>query len=357
VTTRVDVLAAEPLPEVRPGDDLAALVTAAADLRDGDVVAVTSKVVSKAEGRLVHADRAAVIEAETVRVVARRGPTTIARTGQGLTLAAAGVDASNTEPGTVVLLPEDPDGSARLLRARLLVLTGRNVAVVVSDTAGRPWREGQTDIAIGCAGLLPLEDHAGRSDTHGNLLEVTEPAVADEVAAAADLVKGKTTGRPVAVVRGLADRVLPAGTDGPGAASVLRDEAGDMFVLGAREAVYTAVCRDDPQAMDALGGDGGRDAGPADLAALSQLSELADLAQRSGAPVAARPGVPGAAGRLRVRAVGEREVEVRGDDDLATAASLERMCALAVVRGWRATADERNLGRCRIVLRRGKDGP
>jgi len=352
VTTRIDVLAAEPLPEVRPGDDLAGLVAAAADLRDGDVVVVTSKVVSKAEGRLVRADRAAVIESETVRVVARRGPTTIARTRQGLTLAAAGVDASNTEPGTVVLLPEDPDGSARLLRARLLELTGRNVAVVVSDTAGRPWREGQTDIGIGCAGLLPLEDHAGRSDPHGNLLEVTEPAVADEVAAAANLVKGKTTGRPVAVVRGLAARVLPPGTDGPGASSVLRDEAGDMFVLGAREAVYTAVCRDDPQTLGALGG-GGSYAGPADL---TLLADLADLAQRSGSPGPTRPD-PGAAGRLRVRAVGEEEAEVHGEDDLATAASLERMCALAVVHGWRTTTDERNLGRCRIVLRRGNDGP
>ena len=204
-TGRLDVHAAEPLPEVRPGDDLARLVAEAADLRDGDVVVVTSKVVSKAEGQVVQAERDAVIESETARVVARRGPTTIARTRQGLTLAAAGVDASNTEPGTVVLLPEDPDGSARLLRARLLALSGRNVAVVVSDTAGRPWREGQTDIAIGCAGLLPLEDHAGRSDPHGNLLEVTAPAVGDEVASAADLVKGKVAGRPVAVVRGLLD--------------------------------------------------------------------------------------------------------------------------------------------------------
>jgi coenzyme F420-0:L-glutamate ligase/coenzyme F420-1:gamma-L-glutamate ligase len=351
VTTRIDVLAAEPLPEVRPGDDLARLVAAAAVLRDGDVVVVTSKVVSKAEGQVVQGARDAVIEAETVRVVARRGPTTIARTRQGLTLAAAGVDASNTDPGTVVVLPEDPDASARMLRARLLEQSGRNVAVVVSDTAGRPWREGQTDIAIGCAGILPLEDHAGRSDTHGNLLEVTEPAVADEVAAAADLVKGKASGRPVAVVRGLAGRVLPPGDDGPGAAAVLRDEAGDMFVLGAREAVYAAVCRDDAQATAALGGNSARHSAHADLAL------LAELARRSGSARPPGGDRPRDAGRLRVRALGDEEAEVEGHDDLATAASLERMCALAVVHGWWTTADERNLGRCRIVLRRGNGGP
>ncbi len=351
-TGRIGLIAAERLPEVRPGDDLARLVADAADLHDGDIVVVTSKVVSKAEGQVVWADRDSVIEAETARVVARRGPTTIARTRHGLTLAAAGVDASNTEPGTVVMLPEDPDGSARLLRARLLDLSGRNVAVVVSDTAGRPWREGQTDIAIGCAGLLPLDDHAGRSDPHGNLLEVTAPAVGDEVAAAADLVKGKLAGRPVAVVRGLADRVLPPGSDGPGAAAVLRDEAGDMFALGAREAVYAAVCRDDPRAVAALAGGAAKVTSPTDLAV------LADLAQRSGRPkVAGSPHSREDAGPLEVRALGDDEAEVAGEDDLATAASLERMCALATAHGWRTVHDDRNLGRCRIVLRRGTRDP
>jgi len=339
-TGRIEVLASEQLPEVRAGDDLAQLVTDATDLRDGDVVVVTSKIVSKAEGQVLRAERDTVIAAETARVVARRGPTTIARTRQGLTLAAAGVDASNTEPGSVVLLPEDPDGSARTLRARLFALSGRNVAVVVSDTAGRPWREGQTDIGIGCAGLLPLEDHAGRSDPHGNLLEVTAPAVVDELAGAADLVMGKVAGRPVAVVRGLAERVLPPGSDGPGARAVLRAEGGDMFVLGAREAVYAAVCRDDPQATAALASSAVHLTGSAVLA---QLTELAERALPSG--------------RLQVSAVGDGEAEVRGENDLATAAALERMCALAAVHGWRAVADDRNLGRCRIVLRRGKRDP
>jgi coenzyme F420-0:L-glutamate ligase/coenzyme F420-1:gamma-L-glutamate ligase len=230
--------------EVTAGADLAALVARAAGeggLRDGDVLVVTSKVVSKAEGRVVAGERDAALAAETDRLVARRGPTSIVRTRHGLVMAAAGIDASNTEPGTVVLLPVDPDRSARLLRARLLLLCGANVAVVVSDTSGRAWRNGQTDIAVGAAGLEVLDDHAGRSDPHGNPLVVTAPAVADELAAAGDLAKGKLSRAPVALVRGLGERVLPAGDDGPGAAALVRPEEGDMFGLGAREAVLRAV--------------------------------------------------------------------------------------------------------------------
>jgi coenzyme F420-0:L-glutamate ligase/coenzyme F420-1:gamma-L-glutamate ligase len=230
------------LPEIRPGDDLAALIAAAAELLDGDVVVVTSKVVSKAEGRLVkirgdrEQERLRLVDDETVRVVARRGTTTIAETRHGLVLAAAGVDASNVQSDEVALLPLDPDASARGLRKDLLRLTGRAVAVVVSDTLGRSWRNGQTDCAIGSAGLSPVRDARGTTDSHGHVLEVTEIAVADEVAAAAELVKGKADGVPVAVVRGLS-----YDDDGRGAAALVRPPAMDWFRLGTAEAQRTTV--------------------------------------------------------------------------------------------------------------------
>ena len=179
------------IPEIASGDDVARLIADAAlaeggpGLRAGDILVVTSKVVSKAEGRVVSATREDAIAAETVRVVARRGQTTIAQTRQGFVLAAAGVDESNTAPGTVVLLPEDPDESARRLRKALRARLGVAVGVIVTDTMGRPWRAGQTDTAIGAAGVLPLRDHRGEPDTFGNTLEVTVAAVADEIAAAA----------------------------------------------------------------------------------------------------------------------------------------------------------------------------
>ncbi len=268
------------LPEVAAGDDLAGLVLAAlahgsADataLADGDVLCVTSKVVSKAEGRTRVGSRDAAIEEETVRVVARRGATRIVRTRLGLTVAAAGVDASNVEAGSVVLLPLDPDASARSLRREVRARTGRNVGVVVTDTAGRAWREGQTDIAIGAAGLRVAEDHAGRTDPHGNLLTVTLPAVADEIAGAAELAQGKLSARPVAVVRGRGDLVLPPGEDGPGATSLVRPEGGDLFGWGAREAVVRALAGD-PADREAFGA-----RAPADelAAALDRLPRAAD---------------------------------------------------------------------------------
>ena len=222
------------LPEVAAGSDLAALIAAAApDLRDGDILVVTSKIVSKAEGRVVATPREQAIEAETARVVARRGATTIAQTRHGLVLAAAGVDESNTAPGTVVLLPEDPDESARRLRKALHVRTGRTIGVVITDTMGRPWRAGQTDNAIGAAGVTPVRDYRGEADTFGNILEVTVAAVADEIAAAADLVKGKSTGVPVAVVRGLAGLVTDQ--DGPGARELIRPAEEDMFRFGSAD--------------------------------------------------------------------------------------------------------------------------
>ena len=233
------VIGVQGLPEVRPGDDVAALIAGAVALQDGDVVVVTSKLLSKAEGRLVAvpagADREAVrlsaVAAETVRVVARRGSTVIAENRNGLVLAAAGVDASNVRPDEVALLPMDPDASARALRTRLQALTGATVAVVVSDTMGRPWRVGQVDQAIGVAGLAPVRDARGTSDSFGTVLDVTEIAVADELAAAAELVKGKVAGVPVAVVRGL---LLP--DDGRGANALVRPAAQDWFRLGTAEA-------------------------------------------------------------------------------------------------------------------------
>jgi len=221
------------LPEIEPGANLADLIMAAApSLAHGDIVVVTSKIVSKAEGRVVSADRDEAIAAETVRVVARRGQTIIAQTRHGLVMAAAGVDRSNTAPGTVVLLPEDPDGSARRLRKAIAEISGLRVGVLITDTMGRPWRNGQTDVAIGAAGVRPVLDHRGQADSFGNVLEVTVAAVADEIAAAAELVKGKTDHVPVAIVRGLGELVIG---EGPGAAALIRPAADDMFRLGAAD--------------------------------------------------------------------------------------------------------------------------
>ena len=238
------VWALDGIPEVSPGDDLVALVgravlESARPLEDGDVVVVTSKIVSKAEGRVVSADdREQAITDETVRVVASRvhpgGVTRIVENRLGLVMAAAGVDASNTPDGTVLLLPLDPDASARTLRAGLVSTLGVRVGVVVTDTAGRPWRAGQTDIAIGAAGVQVMDDLRGQTDAQGRPLTVTVAAVADEIAATAELVKGKTSGRPVAVVRGLAHLTLDE--DGPGARALVRLGPADMFAQGSAEA-------------------------------------------------------------------------------------------------------------------------
>ncbi|GAA3115245.1 coenzyme F420-0:L-glutamate ligase [Streptomyces rectiviolaceus] len=228
------------LPEVRQGDDLAKLIAAAEPgLADGDVLLVTSKIVSKAEGRIVAAsDREAAIDSETVRVVARRGTLRIVENRQGLVMAAAGVDASNTPSGTVLLLPEDADASARAVRDGLRDALGVDVGVVVTDTFGRPWRNGLTDVAIGAAGVRVLDDLRGGVDAYGNPLSATVVATADELAAAGDLVKGKAAGLPVAVVRGLPHVV---GETGEGARVMVRDSRDDMFRLGTSEAVREAV--------------------------------------------------------------------------------------------------------------------
>ncbi|MET4926475.1 coenzyme F420-0:L-glutamate ligase [Streptomyces sp. PSRA5] len=234
------VRALEGLPEVRAGDDLAKLIVAAGPgLADGDILLVTSKIVSKAEGRIVEArDREAAIDAETVRVVARRGPLRIVENRQGLVMAAAGVDASNTPTGTVLLLPEDSDASARAIRDGLRDALGVDVGVLVTDTFGRPWRNGLTDVAIGAAGVRVLDDLRGGTDAHGNPLSATVVALADELAAAGDLVKGKAAGLPVAVVTGLARLV---GESADGARAMVRVAADDMFRLGTSEAVREAV--------------------------------------------------------------------------------------------------------------------
>ncbi|MGV9707889.1 coenzyme F420-0:L-glutamate ligase [Streptomyces sp. NPDC003483] len=229
------------LPEVQRGDDLAKIIAGAgAGLADGDVLLVTSKIVSKAEGRqVVAADREAAIDAETVRVVARRGALRIVENRQGLVMAAAGVDASNTPAGTVLLLPEDPDASARTIRDGLRAALGVDVGVVITDTFGRPWRAGLTDVAIGAAGVRVLDDLRGGADAHGNPLSATVVATADELAGAGDLVKGKASGLPVAVVRGLPHVV--AEDDGAGTRPLVRDARDDMFRLGTSEAVREAV--------------------------------------------------------------------------------------------------------------------
>jgi len=235
----VVVLPVPGLPEIAPGADLPALIADAAlagpGLADGDILVITSKIVSKAEDRVISGDRESAIRAETVRVVARRGQTTISQNRHGLVLAAAGVDESNTRPGTVVLLPLDPDGSAEALRKAIGTRAGARVGVIITDTMGRPWRTGQTDTAIGVAGVTPLRDHRGQPDTYGKVLEVTVSAVADEIAAAADLVKQKTTGVPVAIVRGLSPLVTDAA--GPGAAALVRAAEDDMFRIGAADVV------------------------------------------------------------------------------------------------------------------------
>ena len=208
------IRAVEGIPEINPGDDLAGIIATAAaaepgGLLDGDVVVVTQKVVSKAEDRLVPVDpddpldHKRLVEAETVRVLRRRGDLVISETAHGFVCANAGVDLSNVARGYAALLPEESDRSARRLRDGLRARAGVEVAVIVSDTFGRPWRRGLTDVAIGSAGIGPILDHRGQHDTQGRELQVTEVAVVDELAAAADLVLGKATGNPVAVIRGV----------------------------------------------------------------------------------------------------------------------------------------------------------
>ena len=213
------------VPEVRAGDDLAELiVNAHTDIEDDDVIVVAQKAVSKAEARTTTGDRRAAAEAESRRVLRRAGEMIISETHHGFVCANAGVDASNVEPGTISLLPIDPDLSARRMRARIERLADRRVAVVVSDTFGRAWRLGQTNVAIGVAGLDPFVDYRGMTDAYGNELSATRICVADELAGTAELVMGKSTGICAAIVRG-----APTSRAAGNARSIARPSREDLF--------------------------------------------------------------------------------------------------------------------------------
>ena len=246
--TEISIRAVSGLPEIERGVPLGAMLAEAAEPGDGEILVVSQKVVSKAEGRVrdlasvVPGERASdlaartgkdarlveLILAESAAVIRAEGSVLIVETRSGLVCANAGIDASNV-PGDdpVVLLPEDPDESARRLRAEVGRASGQRPAVVIADSFGRPWRLGQTDVAIGCAGLAPLDDWRGRRDRSGRTLAATEIAIADEVAAAAALARDKASGEPAAVISGLA-RYVTAG-DGPGVAALRRDASRDLF--------------------------------------------------------------------------------------------------------------------------------
>ena len=235
--SRLEIFPVEGMPEVRPGDVLADLIAAAgaeagADLRDGDVLVVTQKVVSKAEGRLVEVDpddplsHKALVEEEAVRILRRRGELLITETRHGFVCANAGIDLSNVDRGWAALLPLDADRSARRIRDGLRARLGVEVAVIVSDTFGRTWRRGLTDVAIGCAGIAAVVDLRGTEDDRGRELHVTEVAVVDELAGAAELVMGKSSGIPVAVVRGVDPAWLRRGSV---ADEIVRHPSEDLF--------------------------------------------------------------------------------------------------------------------------------
>ncbi len=229
----LEVIPVQGVPEVRRGDDLAGLLAdAAPDLRDGDVLVVTQKVVSKAEGALAEIDASdplghkAIVEAQSVRVVRRRGDLVISETRHGFVCANAGVDLSNVDDGWAALLPEDSDRSARRIRDGLRARSGVDVAVIVSDTFGRPWRRGLTDVAIGCAGIRAVVDLRGTQDARGRELQVTEVCVVDELASAAELVMGKASGIAAAIVRGVDPAWLGQGEV---RAEIVRPPAEDLF--------------------------------------------------------------------------------------------------------------------------------
>lgn len=229
----IEIFPVEGIGEVVPGDDVAQLlwdtITAGPHvLQDGDILVITHKIVSKAEGQIVavasEEEYRAAVESEAAAIIRRRGDLVIAQTKHGFICANAGVDRSNIDGDRIVLLPERPDRSAATIKTRLEAASGATLAVIISDTFGRPWRRGLTDVAIGVAGMAPVEDLRGTTDMHGRVLEVSEIAIVDEVASAADLAMGKSTGIPAAVVRGL------VWTPGPGrAGDLVRPASEDMF--------------------------------------------------------------------------------------------------------------------------------
>jgi coenzyme F420-0:L-glutamate ligase/coenzyme F420-1:gamma-L-glutamate ligase len=318
----ISVLPVTGLPEFCPGDDLAvAIATAAPWLADGDVVVVTSKVVSKVEGALVPvppgADREVLrlqaVQDQAVRVVARRGTLAIVQTRHGWVVAAAGIDASNVGQDALVLLPEDADASARALRGRLRELLDVDVAVVVSDTFGRTWREGLTDVAVGAAGISALIDHRGSVDAFGNRLETTRTALVDELASAADLVKGKLSAVPVAVIRGLdVERPEPD----TGSRPLVRLPADDLFPYGSRDLV------------------GSREPGEDLLPRAGELEAVADAVRTASAALPEFPVV------LRYGGEGDGVVDVHLTDavTITTALNLGALLGAAIVQlhaeGW-----------------------
>jgi coenzyme F420-0:L-glutamate ligase/coenzyme F420-1:gamma-L-glutamate ligase len=234
---RLDVFAIDGLPEIASGDDLATMIADTAEaqgspLQNGDVLVVTQKIVSKAEGQIVAVDpddplsHKPLVERESVRILRRRGDLVISETKHGFVCANAGIDLSNVARGFAALLPEDSDRSARRIRDGLRGKTGVTVAVIVSDTFGRTWRRGVTDVAIGCAGIVAIADLRGSADTFGRELQVTEVAIVDEIAGAAELVMGKADGVPVAVVRGIDPQWLG---DGNVHRDVVRHPTEDLF--------------------------------------------------------------------------------------------------------------------------------
>jgi coenzyme F420-0:L-glutamate ligase/coenzyme F420-1:gamma-L-glutamate ligase len=230
---RLEIWGVDGIGEVHPGDDVAGMIAAAEpDLRDGDVVVVTQKIVSKAEGRLVAVDaddplsHKVLVEQESVRVLRRRGDLVISETTHGFVCANAGIDLSNVERGYAALLPVDPDRSARRIRDGLRDRAGAECGVIVSDTFGRTWRRGLTDVAIGCAGIAGIVDLRGTTDSLGRELQVTEVCVVDELAGAAELVMGKSSGIPVAVVRGVDPTWLRRGEV---KAEIVRHPSEDLF--------------------------------------------------------------------------------------------------------------------------------
>jgi coenzyme F420-0:L-glutamate ligase/coenzyme F420-1:gamma-L-glutamate ligase len=314
MTDGLEILPVRGIGDVTAGDDLATLICNAAPwLRDGDVLVVTSKIVSKAEGRLVdvpadgperEAAREELLASETARMVARRGPTAIVQTHHGFVMAAAGIDASNVDKTHLVLLPVDPDGSARRLRTALRE-RGLDIAVVISDTMGRTWRNGLTDVALGAAGVEPFRDHRGQIDPYGNELHVTQMAVIDELAAAGELVKGKMDHVPVAVVRGYPRADVG---DGPGAVALVRDAGSDMFSLGTAEARADGL-----RAAATLGGE--RRSGAIDVTAVDRaLATVAGLIAPGtvitrvddGTALRLSPPDPGAAALIRLGADAHR---------------------------------------------------
>ncbi len=260
---RFEVFGLPGMPEIRPGDDLVEVLTSAltdTPPADGDILLVTSKIVSKSEGRIRTIDRDDAIDAEAVRTVSEwttpNGRTRIVETRHGFVMAAAGVDASNVDHGTVALLPLDPNASARALRDGLSRRFGTRMGVVVTDTAGRTWRNGVVDFAVGAAGVQAVDDLRGQRDRYGNDLGVTVVAVADELAAASELVRTKLSEVPVAVVRGLEHLLLEPGEPDTGAAPLVRPSVDDRFRLGTPEAMRAAVRtrpsarRFEPRAVD-----------------------------------------------------------------------------------------------------------